>query len=86
MIKKFCNGCYQDRYNHKRMCERPGIDAPVSSNECWHLKTAKRIRLVEIPINQTPPYHQKSSWYPSCYSRPGYNYIPPHRIVGGYIK
>lgn len=30
-----CRGCDQDRYNHKGMCERPGIDAPVTSNRCW---------------------------------------------------
>ncbi len=35
---KFCHGCYQDRYNHKGLCERPGIDAPVLSENCWHLK------------------------------------------------
>lgn len=32
-----CPGCKQDRYNHKGMCERPGIDAPVISEKCWHM-------------------------------------------------
>jgi len=32
-----CRGCDQDRYNHKGMCERPGIDAPIISDRCWHL-------------------------------------------------
>lgn len=86
MDKKYCDGCYQDRYNHKGMCERPSIDAPVVSDDCWHLKSAKRIRLVEIPINQIPPYRQKSKWVPSCYSKTGYIYVSPTKIVGGYIK
>lgn len=38
MIKKnVCRGCRQDRYNHQGMCERPGIDAVVTSEKCWHL-------------------------------------------------
>ena len=32
-----CPGCRQDRYNHKGMCERPGIDAPVICEKCWHM-------------------------------------------------
>lgn len=35
--KKFCRGCYADRYNHPGMCERPGIDAVVTSKQCWSL-------------------------------------------------
>ena len=35
--KKLCSGCYNNRYNYKGTCERPGIDAPVTSNKCWSL-------------------------------------------------
>lgn len=33
-IDQACPGCRYDRYNHRGMCERPGIDAPVTSDEC----------------------------------------------------
>lgn len=32
---KLCAGCYNNRYNNKDTCERPGIDAVVTSNFCW---------------------------------------------------
>lgn len=86
MNKKHCVGCYQDRYNHKGMCERPGIDAVVVSNECWNLERAKRVRKVEIPIHQIPPYTQKSIWVPDCYSKTGFVYISPNNIKNGYIR
>ncbi|MCK4668259.1 hypothetical protein KAU33_16020 [Candidatus Dependentiae bacterium] len=35
--REICPGCNQDRYNHKGMCERPGIDAPVTCERCWHM-------------------------------------------------
>lgn len=39
MIKEdVCQGCFQDRYNHKGLCERPGIDSVVTSENCWHLE------------------------------------------------
>lgn len=40
-LKQFCAGCRHDRYNHKGLCERPGIDAPVTSDYCWHLSFDK---------------------------------------------
>ena len=42
--KKFCSGCYYDRYNHPGLCERPGIDAPVTSKECWSLDGSKVVK------------------------------------------
>ena len=36
LSKKVCGGCRQDRYNHLGMCERPEIDAPVTSDLCWN--------------------------------------------------
>ena len=38
-----CRGCRQDRYNHKGMCERIGIDTTVTCDHCWHL-TPEKIR------------------------------------------
>jgi hypothetical protein len=40
-IKKLCYGCHSDRYNHKGLCERPGIDAPVTCKQCWSLSPDK---------------------------------------------
>lgn len=38
-----CGGCYQDRYNHPGLCERPGVDAPVTSRFCWNNDPAKAV-------------------------------------------
>ena len=35
--REVCHGCMQDRYNHKGLCERPGIDAPVTCERCWSM-------------------------------------------------
>jgi RNA polymerase sigma factor (sigma-70 family) len=36
-----CSGCRQDRYNMGRgYAERPGIDAPVMCDHCWHIPNA----------------------------------------------
>ena len=39
MVKRtVCGGCRHDRYNMGvGYCERPGIDAPVTTTKCWHL-------------------------------------------------
>lgn len=42
--QKYCLGCRNDRYNHPGTCERPGIDAPVISKECWHLSNSKIVK------------------------------------------
>lgn len=45
LIKKYrkvCQGCYNDRYNHKSDGERPGIDAPTSGEGCWSLEYIER--------------------------------------------
>ena len=86
MNKSKCSGCYQDRYNHKGMCERPGIDAPVVSEECWYLENAKMVWKVRIPIHQLPPYTQKAERIPNCYSSSEYAFVEPSRIKKGYIK
>lgn len=40
-LKDLCRGCPSDRYNHKGLCERPGIDHLVDSDKCWCLSLAK---------------------------------------------
>lgn len=42
-VKQLCRGCRDDRYNHKGLCERPGIDAPVTSDKCWSLTLDKPV-------------------------------------------
>lgn len=38
-----CPGCRSNRYNMgKGFCERPGIDAVVTSDECWSLRSLPR--------------------------------------------
>lgn len=77
MNKRHCIGCYLDRYNHSGMCERPGIDAPVVSKECWLFKSAKLVWKLEVGINQIPPYSQKAHRFPNCYRKSGYAYLNP---------
>lgn len=59
-----CPGCHDDRYNHPGTCERPGIDAPVTSVKCWHLerptvhydRQAKRfVCAARIPVKRAAP-------------------------------
>lgn len=60
--KQHCRGCHQDRYNHKGMCERPGIDAPVVSEDCWLLKNAKLLYVRKLKVKvmscHSDTYHQ----------------------------
>jgi len=41
VARRLCPGCWKDRYNHFGMCERPGIDAPVTSDYCFHNDPAR---------------------------------------------
>ncbi|MFA4870986.1 MAG: hypothetical protein WC623_22495 [Pedobacter sp.] len=79
MNKSNCRGYYQDRYNHPGMCERPGIDAPVTSKECWHLKNAKMVWRKRVSISQVPPRDQKATRVPDCYSETGYVFVDAKR-------
>ena len=54
---RLCSGCRHDRYNHPGLCERPGIDAPVTSAFCWHLEPGRAVWLK----------HEKR-WAMSCHS------------------
>ena len=79
ITKTHCSGCDQDRYNHPGMCERPGIDATVTSKECWHLESAMLVKRKQVSINLTPPWTMKPITVPSCYSMRGYVFIDPKR-------
>jgi hypothetical protein len=78
----YCLGCYNDRYNHPGTCERPGVDAPVTSKNCWSLASAELVTRYEIstscPMNIRSAYRKVK--VPSCYRKSGYAYckeLPP---------
>jgi hypothetical protein len=59
--KKFCSRCYYDRYNYPGTCERPGIDAPVTSKQCWSLNNARVVKKeVYLSSYQTKPSNIKT--------------------------
>ena len=71
--KKLCAGCRNNRYNMGAgYCERPGIDAPVTCDECWNLASARVVQRKLVPISQTPPWTQIPLRMLSCYSADGY--------------
>jgi len=77
MDKTKCIGCYNDIYNH----------GAGGAKECWMFKTAKLVRKIEVHVDQRPPYHQKSRFYPTCYSKQRYAYIVPRLLnKKGYWK
>ena len=42
--KRLCSGCRDNRYNMgSGYRERPGIDAPVTCDHCWHLDPTKAV-------------------------------------------
>lgn len=40
---RLCGGCRNDRYNYPGTCERPGVDAPVTSQFCWSNDPARAL-------------------------------------------
>lgn len=71
--KKMCVGCRNNRYNMGvGFVERAGIDAPVTVDECWHLKSATIVKKRLVSISQVPPWRNVKSKYLSCFSMPGY--------------
>lgn len=70
---QYCYGCRDDRYNHPGLCERPGIDAPVTSSHCWHLAAAKLI--AGYAISTSAPMGNKAAYRkvkrPNCWSGNG---------------
>lgn len=59
------------------MCERPGIDAVVTSDECFSFASARVVRRKKVPIHQVPPWNQTPIRTLSCYSRSGFVYVDP---------
>ncbi len=52
--REACPGCRNDRYNHPGMCERPGIDAVVTSAHCFsvpHVKYDRKAKRFRCPVN-----------------------------------
>jgi hypothetical protein len=39
--KRRCIGCRANRYNMGRGYQESGVDAPVTVDQCWHLKSAR---------------------------------------------
>lgn len=78
--KKMCSGCRNNRYNMGRgFVEREGIDAVVTSDECWNLKDSRVVSKKRVSISQTPPFTQSPVKVLSCYSESGYVYIDKNR-------
>lgn len=74
--KKMCAGCRNNRYNMGRgYTERPGIDAVVTVDECWHLSSAKVVMKKRVSMSQVPPWTQKPIKTLSCMSEVGYVYV-----------
>jgi hypothetical protein len=62
------------------MCKRPGIDAVVTSNECWHFATAYLVKRKQVSVSLIPPWTMKPITVPYCYSMTGYVFIDPKRM------
>lgn len=45
-----CGGCTNNFYNGNN---------PLGVAECWHLKSAKLVRRVRVPLSQRPPWNQE---------------------------
>lgn len=79
--KKLCSGCRNNRYNMGvGFVERPGIDAVVTCNECWSMKTAKVVMKKRVSVSQVPPWTQKPIKTLSCKSEPGFVYVDKKAI------
>ncbi|MBK9497222.1 MAG: hypothetical protein IPO08_22435 [Xanthomonadales bacterium] len=79
--KKLCSGCRNNRYNMGAgFCERPGIDAVVTADECWNLESATVVKKKMVSISQTPPWLQAPIKTLSCKSVSGYVFIDAKRV------
>lgn len=65
MDKKYCRGCYNERYNH----------GAGGSDECWMLKSAKVVWRKRVHVDQVPPWEQKAERVPDCYRIPRYVFV-----------
>jgi len=63
--KRLCSGCRYNRYNMgKGLADRPGVDAPVAVDHCWHLDPGKALycrgaRRWVMPCHSDP----REQWY-----------------------
>lgn len=82
MDKSRCSGCDNDFYNHG------GVNG--GTNRCWSLDSAKLIRVVELHVDDRPPFkpHKlKTQWKPSCYRKARYCYTSKDSFTSnGYWK
>lgn len=82
MNKTACNGCDNDFYNHG------GVDG--NTNKCWSFDSAKQIRVVELHVDDRPPYKKhklKTVWKPTCYRKKRFVYCSKDSFTpSGYWK
>jgi len=45
-----CAGCTENFYNGNN---------PLGVSECWHLKSARLVKRVRVPLSQRPPWNQE---------------------------
>lgn len=65
---EMCAGCRDNYYNGQ------------GADECWMLKTARKVERKEVGFWDTPPWtHQPVVETLSCYNKEGYVYVEPHR-------
>lgn len=69
--KAGCVGCHNDFYNGKNN---------LGVKRCWSLDGAKKVKKVEVPIHQRPPYSQPAVSRYSCYRKRGYAYLDPNEV------
>ena len=78
--KKMCAGCRNNRYNMGNgFVERAGIDAVVTTDECWGFQSATVVKKKMVSIHQRPPWNQKPTKVLSCFSQSGYVAIDPNQ-------
>ena len=70
-----CSGCRNNRYNFPGTCERPGIDAVVTSKQCWRYDDAVIVKKKRVSTYQVPPYKQKQQPTLDCKQEDGYAYV-----------
>jgi len=74
-----CSGCRNDFYNDHN---------PLGVKECWSLKDATMVKVIDIHVDQAPPYRNvEPVSHPSCYKRPRFVHVAPDSLTKeGYWK
>lgn len=68
---KLCSGCRQHFYNGNN---------PMGIEECWSLRTAKKVMRKKVGMWDTPPWnHQPVVEILDCRSEQGYVFVDPKR-------